>query len=337
MGQAMLTHSSRFRGSANRPPSGEVVLFRRPAVCCLGLSLIEFVVIIAIIVVVAVVLLMVATRNREEARLVACRMNLGQIGRALAMYDQNYGSLPSVTPLASLDSSGSNASGGISPLRTLLETFQLPDLTELGDPRAVATARPGPVPGEMPVRGFVCPSDPNATGGLFAAPISYRAVTGDGPSGSNGAFAPGQTIGLSAVEVADGQGYTAGFSERLVGDNQRGSAHVGNYEIAPERVSLPGCPENSDPAVWRGDAGSSWRFSDYRSTLYNHALRPNGRPSCVARDGKSAFIGASSGHVRGIHLLMLDGSVKLIRPSIDPVVWREFATIGADKAAERSH
>ena len=38
-------------------------------------------------------------------------------------------------------------------------------------------------------------------------------------------------------------------------------------------------------------------------------------------------MGASSGHVRGVNLLMLDGSVKLVVPTIDPVVWREFATL----------
>jgi hypothetical protein len=61
--------------------------------------------------------------------------------------------------------------------------------------------------------------------------------------------------------------------------------------------------------------------------LYNHALTPNGRPSCIADDGRTAFMGASSGHVRGINLLRLDGSVTLTLPTIAPKVWRDLAAI----------
>ncbi len=148
-----------------------------------GLSLIEFLVIFAIVSLVLLVLLMVATRGREEARLVSCRMNLGQIGLALAAYDQNFRSLPVVTELAPLDAKATNGAPPAGPLRMLLETFQLPDLTEFRDPKTPPSARPGQVPGEMAVPGFVCSSDPNATGGWFAAPISYRAATGDSPVG----------------------------------------------------------------------------------------------------------------------------------------------------------
>jgi len=38
-------------------------------------------------------------------------------------------------------------------------------------------------------------------------------------------------------------------------------------------------------------------------------------------------MGASSGHVRGVNLLMLDGSVKLVLPTIARPVWTEFASI----------
>ncbi len=323
---AQQKHASRNPSSH---PAGQLTVIRRP-----GLSLIEFLVIFAIVSLVLIVLLMAATRGREEARLVSCRMNLGRIGLALAAYDQNFRSLPVVTELAPLDAKATNEAPSAGPLRTLLETFQLPDLTEFRDPKTAPSARPGQVPGEMAVPGFVCSSDPNATGGWFSAPISYRAATGDSPSGDNGAFVPGRSISLSEVEAADGLSFTAGFSERLVGDNQPSHASLNNYQVVNGRLTRPGCPANPDPASWRGDAGSSWRASDYRSTLYNHALPPNRQPSCVASDGKSAFIGASSGHARGVNLLRLDGSVSLVRPSIDPIVWRQFAKIGPAEAIE---
>jgi len=68
--------------------------------------------------------------------------------------------------------------------------------------------------------------------------------------------------------------------------------------------------------------------ADYRSTLYNHAIPPNAPASCIAEDGRSAFMGASSGHVAGVNLLLLDGSIRTIRPSVDLKIWRDFGTVG---------
>ena len=37
---------------------------------------------------------------------------------------------------------------------------------------------------------------------------------------------------------------------------------------------------------------------------------------------------ASSGHVQGVNLLLLDGRVMVVRPSIDRKIWKELAKIG---------
>jgi hypothetical protein len=148
--------------------------------------------------------------------------------------------------------------------------------------------------------------------------------------GRNGVFAPGRRISLAEIEERDGSSYTAGLAERLVGDHQAGHFASWNYAMVEGPLPLEGCSLimlKDRQAVWQGDAGCAWTVADYRSTLYNHALRPNAPLSCLAIDGESAFMGASSGHVRGVNLLMMDGSVKLLVPSIDPTVWREFASI----------
>ncbi len=51
------------------------------------------------------------------------------------------------------------------------------------------------------------------------------------------------------------------------------------------------------------------------------------------QNGKSAFMGTSSGHVGGINLLLLDGAVVLVRRSIDQKVWKELATIGGPEGS----
>ncbi|MGP0069538.1 MAG: DUF1559 domain-containing protein [Isosphaeraceae bacterium] len=297
-----------------------------------GLTIVDVIVLLVVVGTVALLLLMASTRGREQARLMGCRKNLSQIGMALVLYDQMNGHLPEVGPLGSPD--GATGSQSPSPLKILLETLKLPDLTEVRDKNTRPDPRPGEIPGEVRVRGFVCASDPNALSGNFLAPISYRAATGDGLGGDNGAFSPGRARSLAEIEARDGLGYTSAYSERLVGDNQAGHAAPINYQVLPTPLPSGGCPMLSDPSVWRGDAGSSWTAAGYRSTLYDHALPPGGQPSCLAIDGQSAYVGASSGHVGGVNLLLLDGSVPLIRTSINPKIWREYATIGTRSPVE---
>lgn len=290
-----------------------------------GVTLVEVVVVFCILAVVFLFLLMMAPRGREQARLLGCQKNLGQIGIALAIYDQNYRQLPSVAVVAGIDDGGRASSPG--PLRSLLEALQLPDLSELKDPQSPVNPRPGQVPFDTRVPGFFCTSDPNTTDGSLTAPVSYRAATGGSPEGDDGPFAIGHVIRLRDVEAADGKGYTAGFSERLVGDHQQAHPANCNYQVVPGPLSGSGCPPADDPARWRGDAGSSWAWSDYRHTLYNHSLPLSHPHSCLAADGKTAFMGASSGHVRGVNVLMLDGRVDVVTRGIDLKVWKEFATI----------
>ena len=211
-----------------------------------------------------------------------------------------------------------------SPLKVLLETLGLPDLTGLSDAKNPPERRPGLSLGERRVPGLICSSDPHATAGLFLAPVNYRATTGDTPEGTNGAFALGRHVSLAAVEAGDGKGCTVGFAERLVGDARKAPG-PNNYAVVPGPLHGAGCPQ-PEPSAWRGDAGASWLASDWQSTLYNHALAPDQAPSCLADDRRSAFMGASSGHPNGVNVLILDGSVRTYTPQVDLKIWRELAT-----------
>ena len=135
-------------------------------------------------------------------------------------------------------------------------------------------------------------------------------------------------MSMKEIQDRDGLSFTAAFSERLVGDNLAKHPAACNYTIPQGPLPPLECAGQTDLSQWRGDAGSSWVRSDYRSTLYNHALSPGGQPSCINADGLAAFMGASSGHVAGINLLLMDGRVMVVSPTIDPKIWKELARIG---------
>lgn len=280
---------------------------------------------VAIIVVLFVI--MGLTRSRESARAATCQRNLGQIGLALAYYDGAQGFLPTVGEPASIDPSEAATNPG--PLKVLLESLGVSSLLGLEPEGQNLDRLRAPLPETAPVAGFLCPSDPQALRSSFASPVSYRATTGDDPRGRDGGFAIGRRLGLKEIEAGDGLAFTAAFSERLIGDDAR-RPDAANYALVdeiPDDWESPTKPIEPESADWRGNAGSSWVWADYRTTLHNHAIAPGFATSLVARDGRSALMGASSGHVRGVHLLMFDGATRLVAPSIDPKVWKSLATV----------
>jgi prepilin-type processing-associated H-X9-DG protein len=292
-----------------------------------GYTLSDLLVVLFLISALLLLLLLAMPRGREQARLAACQKNLGQIGIALGLYNDRERVLPTVMRAGAVDGPGSDAAPG--PLLVLLESFGLDSFQGLARTAPLPPAG-GPVPGEVPVPGFVCASDPNATAGILTAPVSYRATTGGDRFGRTGAFAPGRALSLEDVEQTDGVSYTAGFSERLVGNGRDNDMTSSNYASASAPLPDEGCTRiwvRAQAGRWYGDAGKSWRSADYRSTLYNHALPPAYPVSCTASDGQSAYMVASSGHERGVNLLMLDGSVKLVQLTIAPPIWREFASL----------
>ena len=243
-----------------------------------------------------------------------------QVGIALALYDKSEGSLPTVPRL------GNDPATGDGPLKLILNSLALPDLSELSDVTKRPPPRPDQVPGERPVPGLVCPSDRIDTGaGGVPAPISYRATTGDTPDGSNGGFAPGRTVRLNEIEAGDGLSFTAAFSERLIGTRNPSRHAPGDYLLVSRPVDDRGCPVVAS-SQWRGDAGASWAEASWRSTLYNHVLTPGAVPSCIAADGLTARMGASSGHAGGVNVLIFDGSVRTVSPTVAPQVWKALAT-----------
>ncbi|HWE37411.1 MAG TPA: DUF1559 domain-containing protein [Isosphaeraceae bacterium] len=289
------------------------------------MTLAEVLVLVAIVGVVVMIVLTALPRQRELARNVACQKNLSQIGRAIVLTDESAGRLPGVPPLGA-------EPAGPGPLATMLDALGQEDFSALSPERKAPGRLANPTKAPRRIPGFLCPSDPNALSNLFHAPVSYRATTGSQPDGRDGAFAPGRRLSLAQVEAGDGQSFTAAFSERLVGDGRDEEATT-NYAVVPGGLPAEGV-RVVPGASWKGDAGSSWLEATWRSTLYNHAIRPQAAPSFLASDGRAARMGASSGHDGHVYLLMFDGAVRPVARGIDPAVWKALAN--TDDGASRS-
>lgn len=291
---------------------------REPA----GLSPADVVVALAVAFVVVLFVLMALPRTRETARLASCRRNLAQIGQALLAYHGMAGGLPFVGAPIPVDRPIDEAPP--SPHRAMLDGLGVADF--LGVDVLKKDARPSreAAPGGGVVPGFLCPSD--AAGfGRFGAPVSYRACVGSDFAGTDGPFAPGRSMDLHEVERRDGAAFTAAFAERLLGDGRDEPSRL-NYGLVGSMAEAP------PPDGWRGDAGSTWLPADFRYTLYAHAETPNTVAPRVARDGRSSSMGASSAHAGGVNVLMLDGSARLVAPTIDADVWRAMGSIGPEPA-----
>jgi hypothetical protein len=282
---------------------------RRP-----GTTPAEVLVVLVLVTLIVLMVLAALPRQRENARLAACRGNLARIGIALALYDTAHGHLPAV------------ATAG--PLDGLRQGLGLDDFDALRDPKRKPPSI-GTPPAPRRLLGFLCPSDRVAIRSTFPAPTSYRACAGDDPAGQTGPFPLGGQTSLATVEAADGLAYTAAFAERLVGTGENRDDALRHYGIVPGPLGETCSPSTSR----RGDAGSHWGRPDWVSSLYNHTLVPGATPSCVANDGRTARIGASSAHAGGVHLLRLDLSVGLVTGGIDPEVWRSLGTVSPHHAS----
>jgi prepilin-type processing-associated H-X9-DG protein len=283
-----------------------------------------------------------------------------QVGLAMHNYLSSYDTLP---PAGSVDINGNTTGSGKVPQNASIHVR----LTNYLEQRAVYDAYNfmlGDVVGGIAVAanttviataipGYLCPSDGNpgnsgnVVGGynVRVTCINY-AVNGGGNRQHNGGNVNGvawwlggqssfgSRVGFSSI--SDGTSNTAAVSEWVKGrsgQNTPGRNLV--YSIAQYNN---GGPQNdvilcsSSTTVLWDFKGEYWTLQDTgRGGPYYHVMPPN-KPACAVNADfgtVDSFIGPSSFHPGGANLLLMDGSVKFVKETVNPSVWNALGTKAA--------
>jgi prepilin-type N-terminal cleavage/methylation domain-containing protein/prepilin-type processing-associated H-X9-DG protein len=338
--------------SAITPLGGNIMRSQR----C-GFTLIELLVVLAIIAVLISLLLPAVQSAREAARRMQCTNNLKQIGLGIHQYISTFDAGP---PVGSVDIAGNSTGTGRVPqtasvhlrLTNYLEqravydayNFTLGDVVNGSSVPANTTVMATLIPG------YLCPSDPNpgTTENLavgFDAKVTTVNYAVNG--GTNRQNCHGMVNGVTwwlggnpffgtrvtFAGVADGTSNTAAMSEWVKGtsgQNNRGMNLVyaiSQYVNGGPQHDFNVCNAATVP-LW-DFKGEYWTLQDTgRGGPYYHVMPPN-QPSCAVFAGfgnVDSFIGPSSLHPGGVNVLLLDGSVRFVKSTIDLRTWNALGT-----------
>ena len=329
---------------------------RRP-----GVTLVEILVVVAVLALLAGLLIPAVQMARESGRRTACANNLRQFGLALGNHESARGGYPvgsesrsfplyrRVTPQHCRWS----ALAHLAPYfeeRALLDGLDrsVPLYIDLR-PDAIAPQNKPIVKIVVPL--FLCASDRGVAVSPLFGPTNYAACAGSGGDGT-----PYETDGLFFInsrvrprEVTDGLSKTVAFSESLLGNSAAASPDGVTPANSYRFIMTAPLAEQScaDTAVWNfsDPRGFSWANGEYRTTLYNHALRPNDptmdcmgvlmRPPPENRDRLYAAYGwraARGRHPGGVNVTLADGGVRFVEDGVDAAVWKAAATRAGGEA-----
>ncbi|MEX0643215.1 MAG: DUF1559 domain-containing protein [Pirellulales bacterium] len=300
-------------------------LHRRAA----GFTLVELLVVIAIIGLLIGMLLPAIQAAREAARRMSCTNNLKQIGLALQNYHGQHKYFPPSAPLY-FKSQEPSISWRVMILPFLEETSVYQEIEPTKDGGATnwnAQTRVIDVyhcpSGERPASnsGILVQSNYAAISGAFRGTLRInleKSVCGD--IYTNGIFYPNSRTKIS--RITDGTSHTLAVGERMYFflNWMDGATYAGNLptptRICSEAASNVRFPINSDHQTvgyWKGDSDA---------------------PTGALKDLLQNDLFFASKHSGGANFCLADGSVHLVRDTIDFTVFQDLSTKNGEEVVQ---
>jgi prepilin-type N-terminal cleavage/methylation domain-containing protein/prepilin-type processing-associated H-X9-DG protein len=327
-----------------------------------GFTLIELLVVIAIIAVLIALLLPAVQAAREAARRSQCTNNLKQIGLAI----HNYVSVNDVVPPggaygppapvgATADGSTQSYSMKVRILPYLEQQtlYNAYNLNYSGYQYAVVSNAMNQTVISAKVSVLQCPSDSNVgnlstinggTLGLVIGVSSYfssngtaREYNGGNLTGPTWYVGGNNNMGrmLTFASIRDGLSNTVIFSEITKGNAGAnkplsnvvdGSAPTGVGAAGSDYADYQACLAGKWTSLW-DYKGEYWTDEEAgRGGTYSHTMPPNTK-SCNYGGPWDNRICAGSYHPGGVNVLMMDGSVRFIKNTINYPTWLGIGTV----------
>jgi prepilin-type N-terminal cleavage/methylation domain-containing protein len=318
-------------------------------------TLIELLVVLAVIAILVALLLPAVQGAREAARRLQCQANLHQLGVALSQYEAAAGVFPFgvgadadklISQIASPGNRRYSLHSQMLPFIEQAEMFNhinfyvqpfAPDQT--GDPSIATGAGPNETVARVSVAVFLCPSDYDRMPSRPWGQTNYRSCNGSSWSGRAGDGMFGQSTRIRTANVRDGLSNTAALSERIRGHDDYQTVDYASdlfRNAAPwtEETFRDWCNELSDaeastfprdPSV--ANSGMNWLEGNMTWTRYNHLLPPGSKSCANGLTWDGVGMTANSRHDHLVSLLLGDGSVRFVKYSVFPGIWRALGTI----------
>jgi prepilin-type N-terminal cleavage/methylation domain-containing protein/prepilin-type processing-associated H-X9-DG protein len=330
-----------------------------------GFTLIELLVVIAIIGVLVALLLPAVQSAREAARRSQCINNLKQLGLAIHNYHASQDCLPPGGETNSNDYTNpayvqygwtagpQNFSMAVRLLPYMEQTtvfnsanFDVTALWNGSPPNRIDGFGINKTLRATKVSSYLCPSDTNNFADDPQVPgSSYHNNQGTnrynngwrstGPTyyqGHDGSLQQTRTFG----SMTDGMSQTAMMSEYVRGKMALTTDGVHSAYGSPGGVTaIPQGQDDADYKLAQLCQTTTLRQWDYKGEVWVHQdsgrgggyyhIQPPNRKTCQA-GGVDTIVTASSYHPGGVNVLMIDGSVKFIKNTIDQHNWQAIGT-----------